>query len=145
MIQSVGSLDRIVEDYLAVLARASEGLPPGRREELISDLREHIAVARAEMQTPTEAAVRTVLDRLGDPVAIAEEARLAEPLTSPAGWTPRPAATPTSELRRTSLSVLAIVLISVLVFVALVVGAVALFQQGSPAILPGSSVPPSGP
>jgi hypothetical protein len=79
MTTSVDRLDRLVEGYLAAVAHATTGLPAGRREDLLADLREHIAVARADLHTPTEAGLLTILDRLGEPAAIAEEARLSEP------------------------------------------------------------------
>ncbi|MFL6118026.1 HAAS signaling domain-containing protein [Actinophytocola sp.] len=67
-------LDRLVEDYLGAVSWACGDLPPQRRDELVEDVREHVAAARAVLYQPTEAAVRTILDRLGDPTAIAEEA-----------------------------------------------------------------------
>ena len=66
--------DRLVADYLAQVQRATADLPPSRRNELVGDLREHIETRRAELPTETEAEVRAILDRLGDPVSIAEEA-----------------------------------------------------------------------
>jgi hypothetical protein len=72
-------LDRLVEDYLGAVSYACVDLPPEQRDDLVADLREHIAAARAVLYQPTEAAVRTILDRLGEPAAIAEEARLADP------------------------------------------------------------------
>lgn len=71
--------DRLVEDYLGAVSYACADLPPQRREELLEDLREHITAARAVLYEPTEAAIRTILDRLGEPSAIADEALLAEP------------------------------------------------------------------
>jgi hypothetical protein len=79
MTQSMDRLDRLVEDYLGAVSYACVDLPPEQRDELVADLREHIAAARAVLYQPTEAAVRTILDRLGEPAAIAEEARLADP------------------------------------------------------------------
>jgi uncharacterized membrane protein len=80
MTQSIDQLDRLVEDYLGAVSYACRDLPPERRNDLVGDLREHIAAARAVLYQPTEAAVRTILDRLGEPAAIAAEARLAEGL-----------------------------------------------------------------
>jgi uncharacterized membrane protein len=80
MTQSLDQLDRLVEDYLGAVSYACRDLPPERRNDLVGDLREHIAAARAVLYQPTEAAVRTILDRLGEPAAIAAEARLAEGL-----------------------------------------------------------------
>ena len=68
--------DVLVEEYLAAVAYASHDLPPHRRDELLADLREHIASARADLAPETEAAVRTILARLGDPASIVAEARL---------------------------------------------------------------------
>jgi uncharacterized membrane protein len=87
MIESSDRVDRLVEDYLGAVSYACGDLPPERRDDLLADLREHIAAARAVLYEPTEAAVRTILDRLGEPSAIAEEARLTEPSSAraPAG------------------------------------------------------------
>jgi uncharacterized membrane protein len=71
--------ERIVEDYLAAVARACAGLPASARVELMADLREHIAVARAELTEQTEAAVGAILQRLGEPATIAAEARASIP------------------------------------------------------------------
>jgi uncharacterized membrane protein len=87
MTQSIDQLDRLVEDYLGAVSYACRDLPPERRNDLVGDLREHIAAARAVLYQPTEAAVRTILDRLGEPAAIAAEARIAEglePVATPA-------------------------------------------------------------
>jgi hypothetical protein len=73
--QQTGRVDRLVEDYLGAVSYACVDLPPDRREDLVGDLREHIAAARGVLYEPTEAAVRTILDRLGEPTAIAAEAR----------------------------------------------------------------------
>jgi Predicted membrane protein len=70
--------DALVADYLERVWEAAAGLDPVRREELIQDLREHIAAARAELSPETEAGVQTILDRLGDPAVIAAEAAVGE-------------------------------------------------------------------
>jgi uncharacterized membrane protein len=71
--------DPLVGEYLDAVTRATADLPADRRADLLADLREHIAAARAELVPETEAGVRTILDRLGDPAGIAAEARLGEP------------------------------------------------------------------
>jgi uncharacterized membrane protein len=77
--------DELIADYLERVRRAGAGLPPDRLDELITDLREHIAAARAELAPETEAKVRTLLDRLGDPAAIVAEAMVgaATPAAAP--------------------------------------------------------------
>ncbi|HEX2312929.1 MAG TPA: hypothetical protein VHJ17_04300 [Thermomonospora sp.] len=75
--------DALIDDYLDRLDRAAAGLPGSRRAELLTEIREHIEVALAERPDPGEAAVRTVLDRLGDPEDIAREAG-ASPEPAPA-------------------------------------------------------------
>jgi uncharacterized membrane protein len=79
--------DDLVADYLERVRRAGAGLPPERREELVADLRDHILVARAELAPETEAGVRTLLDRLGDPAAIVAEATVGA--TAPAADGPQ--------------------------------------------------------
>jgi uncharacterized membrane protein len=63
-----------VQDWLRAVDRALGDLPRARREELVAELREHVDAALAEVADPTEADVRTVLDRLGSPADIAAEA-----------------------------------------------------------------------
>jgi uncharacterized membrane protein len=72
--------DALVDEYLAHVARATAGLPPERRDELIRDLREHIDTERAELTDDSEAGVRAILERLGDPDMIAREAADGEPV-----------------------------------------------------------------
>ena len=59
--------DRLVDDYLTRLAGASQALPPDRRTELLAEIRGHIAASLSGATDADEAAVRTMLDRLGDP------------------------------------------------------------------------------
>jgi hypothetical protein len=69
------TIDRLVADYLARLERAARVLPPGRRAELLEEIRDHITTARAAGAAADEAAVRTMLDRLGEPEEIVAAAR----------------------------------------------------------------------
>jgi uncharacterized membrane protein len=64
-----------VEDYLHDLEEELRDLPPARRRELLEEIREHIGEALAEMPEGEEAGVRNVLERVGEPAVIAEEAR----------------------------------------------------------------------
>ncbi|MEU1225409.1 hypothetical protein [Streptomyces sp. NPDC005828] len=80
-----GTEHPLVTDYLATVEREASFLPAGRREELLADLREHLAVAVGEEQDPQ--AVRTALERLGSPAAIAAAARAEEPETAAAATT----------------------------------------------------------
>jgi hypothetical protein len=76
--------DRLVERYLDELDDALRAAPDGRRRELTADVRDHIAQARAELPGGgSEAEVRTLLDRLGDPADIAAEAVEAAPPPPP--------------------------------------------------------------
>ncbi|MFG1684485.1 HAAS signaling domain-containing protein [Nonomuraea sp. NPDC049269] len=113
-------LDRLVEDYLAEVARATAWLPAGRRDDLIADLREHIAVARAELHPPTAAGIHTILDRLGEPAAIAEEARLGEQASggySPPAPTISQSAVPRQNPPSTATLVLGVLLILIVIMV----------------------------
>jgi hypothetical protein len=60
-----------VKAYMKRLEAELADLPRGRRREILDEIAEHIAEARAE----TEADVRNLLDRVGEPDEIAEEAR----------------------------------------------------------------------
>jgi uncharacterized membrane protein len=66
--------DKLVADYLERLNRELAGFPRARRRELVDEISGHIAEARADLETENEAAIRTLLDRLGDPADIAAEA-----------------------------------------------------------------------
>lgn len=63
---AVGLDHPLVADYLGRLDLAAQGLPPGRRGELLEEIRAHVADALATVGND-ETAVRAVLDRLGDP------------------------------------------------------------------------------
>jgi uncharacterized membrane protein len=71
--------DELIASYLARLESLSLSLSPGTRQDLLQDLREHITVQRAELTPETEAGVRSILDRLGDPAAIVAAARENDP------------------------------------------------------------------
>jgi hypothetical protein len=73
-VSSVDAQDLLVRDYLTAVASAAADLPAVHRDELLADLSEHIAVARSQCE-PTEAGVRTILERLGHPLAIVDAAR----------------------------------------------------------------------
>jgi uncharacterized membrane protein len=70
-----GTRHREVDEYLRRLQRSMGDLPAERREEILAEIEEHIAGLLAETPQPTEADVRNVLERVGDPDDIAAEAR----------------------------------------------------------------------
>jgi len=65
------TVSRLVEQYQARLARAAADLPAPTRRDLAEDVSQHIDESGAQ----TEAEIRAVLDRLGRPEEMAEEAR----------------------------------------------------------------------
>lgn len=67
--------DSMVRSYLTRLEGALADVPAGQRKQILDGIEEHAAAALAELEAPTEADVRNVLDRLGDPYAIAADAR----------------------------------------------------------------------
>jgi uncharacterized membrane protein len=67
--------DTLVDNYLRDLEAELRDLPAVRRREILDEVGEHITAARAAQDTQSEAAIRTVLERLGDPADIAAEAR----------------------------------------------------------------------
>ena len=80
--------DRLVDDYLDRLEEAMRSLPGARRREVVEDVCGHLDAALAEAAAesggePSEAAVRQVLDRLGDPADIAREAGAAVDVRPP--------------------------------------------------------------
>jgi hypothetical protein len=68
-------VDTLVDRYLKDLETELRGLPGNRRREILDEVGEHITQARADLDAENEAAIRTVLERLGDPADIAAEAR----------------------------------------------------------------------
>lgn len=82
------TVERLVDDYLARLADAAQVLPPGRSAELVSEIREHIAASMSGGTGADEAAVRTMLDRLGDPAGIVAAAVEDDPPEHPSN--PKP-------------------------------------------------------
>jgi len=68
-------VDALILRYLQDLEGELRDLPANRRQELLDEVGEHIAAARAALDPETEAGVRTMLERLGDPADIAAEAR----------------------------------------------------------------------
>jgi uncharacterized membrane protein len=67
--------DALVLRYLQDLESQLGDLPANRRQELLDEVAEHITAARATLDPETEAGVRSLLERLGDPADIAAEAR----------------------------------------------------------------------
>lgn len=70
-----GTRNREVGEYLRRLQRSMADLPAERRDEILAEIEEHIAEDLAERPGATEADVRNVLERVGDPADIAAEAR----------------------------------------------------------------------
>jgi uncharacterized membrane protein len=66
--------DALVTDYLNSLDKELSHLPRRQRRELVLEISEHIDEARSDLETQSEAEMRTLLDRLGDPADIATEA-----------------------------------------------------------------------
>ncbi len=72
--QTAGHADKLVRRYLAQLDAALQGVDASRREEILADVHEHIEEGRTGLDPDDTASVRTLLDRVGDPAAIAAEA-----------------------------------------------------------------------
>lgn len=66
--------DQLIDGYLARLRDAATDLPSGVRDELIEDMRAHIAEARTREPQETDATILNILDRLGEPDAVVAEA-----------------------------------------------------------------------
>jgi HAAS domain-containing protein len=72
--QSASEADKLVQRYLAQLDMALQGVDTTRREEILAEVREHIEEGRTGLDPDDAASVRTLLDRVGYPAAIAAEA-----------------------------------------------------------------------
>ena len=66
--------EELARDYLHRLERELSDLPRARRREIVGEISQHIAEARASGASD-EASVRSLLESLGDPADIAAEAR----------------------------------------------------------------------
>jgi len=83
----IAAQDRLIDEYLRELRRELSDLPRASRQEVLDEIDEHIAEARAESAADDEVAIRNVLERLGDPATIAVDARERFGLQRrPAGW-----------------------------------------------------------
>lgn len=80
---------RAIGEYLRQLERLLKDLPRDRRTEIVSEIEEHIEALLAEAgPVPTEAEIRNVLDRVGDPADIAAEAHDRPAVSRPrSSWT----------------------------------------------------------
>jgi uncharacterized membrane protein len=66
----------VLEDYLRRLERTLRDLPVQGRNDIVQEIREHIAGSSPRaVEELSEAELRTILDQVGDPEVIAEEAR----------------------------------------------------------------------
>lgn len=63
--------DEIISGYLARLEAALGPVPDVRRQELLEDVRAHIAEARSALSNETDSDLLNILDRLGDPADMA--------------------------------------------------------------------------
>jgi hypothetical protein len=66
--------DRLVDNYLRRLEVAAAHWQRSRRTELVAEIREHIETALRQEEAAGEAAVRNVLERLGEPEEIVDAA-----------------------------------------------------------------------
>jgi uncharacterized membrane protein len=66
--------DPLVDDYLRRLDAAASALPAHQRDELVSQIRDHLQEALRQTPPGDTAAVRNVLERLGPPEEIAAAA-----------------------------------------------------------------------
>jgi hypothetical protein len=72
--QSACEADNLVRRYLTQLDTALQGVESSRRHEILADVYEHIEEQRTGLDPGDIASVRTLLDKVGDPAAIAAEA-----------------------------------------------------------------------
>ncbi|HEX4220590.1 MAG TPA: hypothetical protein VHZ02_19615, partial [Acidimicrobiales bacterium] len=67
-------MDEILRTYFQELNATLAGLPQTRREQLVLEIRQHVADAVAEKAPASEAQVRELLERVGSPEAVAAAA-----------------------------------------------------------------------
>jgi len=78
MTMTANDADQLIDEYLRAVDRAMTGMSGTRRSELLTDLRHHIEAEREDRVDGSEAEIREILDRLGDPEVVAAEARVDE-------------------------------------------------------------------
>lgn len=133
------SNDVLIADYLSRVSRATAGLPPEQHDELLRGLREHIDNGRSQLTQETEAQVREILDRLGEPSVIARAAaEVAEPF--PYASTPYPPV-PEPPSRAKSRSHLAIIIAIAVAVVLMALCAGTLFFASSSSQMPAPTAP----
>lgn len=123
---TTGTGEQLVSDYLERLRSAATVLPVERRAELVEEIGEHLASARAAGELGDEAAARTLLDRLGAPEEIVAAARddvpaghtggSGPPPWGPpraGGWAAPPAPPPTLVPPSTTLETFAVLMLTV--------------------------------
>ena len=67
------AVDAVIEEYLRQLDHVLVPLPGPRRAQLVAEIADHIAAAREQLDNPSEADIRNLLDRIGRPEDIAAE------------------------------------------------------------------------
>ena len=81
--------DRLIAQYLATLDRALGALPRARRRQIVGEISRHIAESRSDLDHESPAAIKALLERVGEPRTIAAEAGAYESETPPSRWTDR--------------------------------------------------------
>jgi uncharacterized membrane protein len=90
MTMTTTDTDVLTREYLKRLDKALAPLPRARRAQLVAEIAEHVATARAQLERPTDADIESLLDRMGRPEDIAAEAMGLERPVSPSGrWMTR--------------------------------------------------------
>lgn len=63
-----GEADKLVRRYLAQLDAALRGVDASRRDEILAEVHGHIEEGRTGLDPGDAASVRTLLDKVGDPL-----------------------------------------------------------------------------
>ncbi|HEY4914814.1 MAG TPA: hypothetical protein VIJ91_12950 [Candidatus Dormibacteraeota bacterium] len=67
--------DQLVHEYLDRLDSLLAGVPQRRREEILDEISKHIAEQRSQIPDESDADLRNLLERIGDPAEVADAAR----------------------------------------------------------------------
>jgi uncharacterized coiled-coil protein SlyX len=67
--------DQLVHEYLDRLDSLLAGVPERRREEILDEISKHIAEQRSQIPDESDADLRNLLERIGDPAEVADAAR----------------------------------------------------------------------